>query len=149
MDGIEEKKLRAKIAEWLGFRWIPSVHELYGCWQRPDGSLITHDGLATFADSRDRYLPDFLHDFNACLEHIVPKLREKGWTFALTQSSPDENNKFFAELFYKKGWVEILADRMSKSEAITFPRHIQTSDEVAPIAFCLAVEKIIDMEEQK
>jgi len=132
---MENETLRKKLAEWAGFKQIGTTkkgyHLLIGGqkeidWYRPDGYLY----YGIIPNSRGT-LPAFPQSLDACFKWLVPKLRQ------LTISNSVANtNKWMVDIL-AGGGVGKLLDR-SYGEA-----------ETPALAFCKAIEKLIDAETKK
>jgi len=110
----EEKRVEEKLAKFAEFRPI-TLEGWEGYYKAPEGVQVAWTC----------YKPDFLHDFNACIKWIMPKVPGE-WIQVLRRKS---DGKCFAYLSADIG----RGFNQYKGEAGTLA-----------MAFCLSVEKFIE-----
>ncbi len=113
------KKLNKKLAEWAGFRRIPYQDCEDGkAWGYPDSSEWDYEWD----------LPNFTDSLDACFEWLVPKLEQKGYKYELCATTSPTQHRV------------AIRDR-----GFSLVGRLQWNDDPA-LAFCLAIEKLIDGE---
>ena len=125
-------ELNKKMCEFAGLKFQLAgagnkISSLYG-YIVEDGTAICVYPDGTWDEERDA--PDFPNDIKACFDYIVPKLNEldDGWILEYTPWF-EETNRYGIEIFRGKQTIEVQA-------------------ETPALAFCKAVEKLIDGEAQ-
>ena len=115
-------KLKEKLALWVGFEHeVCSSVKRGHCWVDP------------LEGGHEEEPPNFPESLDACFEWLVPKLFEKGYWIKADHSHSQYH---------------------SESHTYTLGRHIFTGSEVTvsnekpAVAFCLAVEQLIDGEKK-
>jgi len=125
----EEQELNEKLAKWAGFHQVTrkEVYDLgyYTIWEN-----------AGYFESK---LPNFTDSFDACIEWLVPKLDKysisKNKALSLNVDCPNRIT------------VEVMIDKSYRTKGGFLVRNElwgKAMDNSAPLAFCLAVEILID-----
>ena len=119
----KQEELNKKIAEWAGFHFYPECECIRCkgiCWGESE-KTYGEDGQWHFV------LPQFTRSLDACFQYIVPKLK-------------------FLQLrgkYISGNWEVAIVVREGRYE----PETVGGSADTPALAFCKAVEKLIDGEQ--
>ena len=114
MTSLMHEELKEKIAKWLGWEF----HSDGVHWRMSSGIL----GWSLLEN-----LPNFPNDISACFERIEPKIKSLDCYWQINAGGPG----CIASIRKRSEW------RTGRTEYIS-------EAETAALAFCLAVEKLID-----
>ena len=128
------EKLREKLAEWAGFQWLEATDGNYH-WFDANGDIVS----PTDEDG------NVIWDMNACFKHLVPKFQEMCASRSDYEGleTCDNDIHIFLRLCEGGGWTT--KGWMGSIEGFRTLSGVEGA-ETAALAFCLAIEKLIDGE---
>ena len=130
---INEQELNKKLAEWVGWTHIPYKKHPDGykindaCWLEPDYKVFTLEHWKFNP-------PDFTESLDACFKWLVPEVIDNVEKDSIEIS-------ILCPMVGCEFWVVHIRNRQ-----VTIG---QASAETMALAFCLAIEKLIDSEKSK